>query len=248
MPLQLSDLLDDHAETISKKAPDVTENLQQKAEEQADKVSKNARPYADQASGAIEGGAKRVAEGAYSPPAFTCSDDERNLGPLQRSQLACSPFALIFVSGKLLYRIISHLIPWKSAPQDPAVHLAGNLCACAAAAEVCLRAQQKTCCTGHLTGLLCSCKTFPTLRALTKGADVVAVCLRLTDSLLPAEAPKHADKLTSKAEEQAQKAADKAKPMAEDASKKVEGTAEDVAGKAQPAAEEASNKLHGKAK
>ena len=36
-----------------------------------------------------------------------------------------------------------------------------------------------------------------------------------------AEAPKHADKLSSKAEEQAQKAADKAKPMAEDASKQV---------------------------
>ena len=161
MPLQLSDLLDDHAETISKKAPDVTENLQQKAEEQADKVSKNARPYADQASGAIEGGAKRVAEGAYSPSAFTCSDDQRDLGPLQWPQLACSPFALVLVSGKLLYRFIRRLIAGKSAPQDPAVHLAGNLCACAAAAEAFLRAQQKSGCTGHLPGLLRSCKTFP---------------------------------------------------------------------------------------
>ena len=78
--------------------------------------------------------------------------------------------------------------------------------------------------------------------------DSAHVCLWLTDSVLSAEAPKHADKLSSKAEEQAQKAADKAKPMAEDASKKVEGTAEDVAGKAQPAAEDASKKLHGKAK
>ena len=78
LPLQLSDLLEDHAETISKKAPDVTENLQQKAEEQADKVSKNARPYADQASGAIEGGAKQVAEGTplrYCPH-LLCTDLE----------------------------------------------------------------------------------------------------------------------------------------------------------------------------
>ena len=89
------------------------------------------------------------------------------------------------------------------------------------------------------------------MRALTPRAVnqyVAHVCLRLTDRLLCAEAPKHADRLSSKAEEQAQKAADKAKPAAEDASKKVEGTAQDVAGKAQPAAEEASDKLHGKAK
>jgi hypothetical protein len=43
----------------------------------------------------------------------------------------------------------------------------------------------------------------------------------LIDVAACAEAPKHADKLSSKAEEQAQKAADKAKPMAEDASKQV---------------------------
>ena len=61
--MQLADLMDDQAQEISEKTPEMTENLQQKAEEQAGKVSEKAKPAADQASSAIEGGAKRVAEG-----------------------------------------------------------------------------------------------------------------------------------------------------------------------------------------
>ena len=128
---------------------------------------------------------------------------------------------------------------------------AGNLRACAAAAEACQHALQRISSTGRLIRLLLQLRTplhqcvlLP--RALNE--CIAHVSLRLTDWLLCAEAPKHADKLSSKAEEHAQKVADKAKPAAEDASKKVEGTAKDVAGKAQPAAEEASDKLHGKAK
>ena len=61
--MQLADLMDDQAQEISEKTPKMTENLQQKAEEQAGKVSEKAKPAADQASSAIEGSAKRVAEG-----------------------------------------------------------------------------------------------------------------------------------------------------------------------------------------
>ncbi len=60
---QLADIMDDQAQEISEKTPDMTENLQQKAEEQAGKVSEKAKPTADQASSVIEGGAKRVGEG-----------------------------------------------------------------------------------------------------------------------------------------------------------------------------------------
>ena len=105
--MQLSDLLDDHAETISKKAPDVTENLQQKAEEQADKVSKNARPYADQASGAIEGGAKQVAQGMYSASALTWSATIRDLDPSHGLCQPCLPLFLVIV--KLLCSFTSCL-------------------------------------------------------------------------------------------------------------------------------------------
>ena len=49
---------------MAKEAPKRAEALQQQAEEQAGKLAKNARPAAQQASEAIEGGAKQVAEGA----------------------------------------------------------------------------------------------------------------------------------------------------------------------------------------
>ena len=78
----------------------MTENLQQKAEEQADKVSKNARPYADQASGAIEGGAKRVAEGAHPASALPWSATIRDVGPFPWPQPACSPLAFFWVHLK----------------------------------------------------------------------------------------------------------------------------------------------------
>ena len=71
----------------------MTENLQQKAEEQADKVSKNARPYADQASGAIEGGAKRVAEGTHFRSAL-CHNQRPWTSPMAAASL--QPFCLVF--------------------------------------------------------------------------------------------------------------------------------------------------------
>ncbi len=63
-----------------------------------------------------------------------------------------------------------------------------------------------------------------------------------------AEAPKHADKLSSHVEGKAQDIADNAKPMAEDVSKQAEGKAQDLGDQAHSTAEDASQNLQGKAK
>jgi len=65
---QMADILEDKAQTITEKTPGFTEDLQSKAEEHAGKLSENARPVADQASEAIHGGARRVAEGKHWKP------------------------------------------------------------------------------------------------------------------------------------------------------------------------------------
>ena len=71
--LQLADLLEDKAQTVTEKTPQVTEDLQSKAEEHAGRVAKQARPMADQASDAIEGGAKRVADGVHPQAERPCA-------------------------------------------------------------------------------------------------------------------------------------------------------------------------------
>ena len=63
--LQLADLMEEKAQTVTEKTPEFTEDLQSKAEEHAGKVANKARPMADQASETIEGGARRVAKGKH---------------------------------------------------------------------------------------------------------------------------------------------------------------------------------------
>ena len=69
--LQLADFLDEKAQLVTDKTPQLTEDLQSKAEHHAGKISEKARPMADQASSTIEGGAKRVAEGTPLDSACT---------------------------------------------------------------------------------------------------------------------------------------------------------------------------------
>ncbi len=57
--------MEEKAQTVTEKTPELTESLQSQAEEHAGKVADKARPMADQASETIEGGARHVAKGEH---------------------------------------------------------------------------------------------------------------------------------------------------------------------------------------
>ena len=64
--------MEEKAQAVTEKTPELTEDLQSKAEHHAGKVAEKARPMADQASEQIEGGARRVAKGEHFSSCSPC--------------------------------------------------------------------------------------------------------------------------------------------------------------------------------